>query len=308
MLFHFCLAFAADTVGRSDLPADPRRNVRDSAHVLDRGEVMFGTDGFAVGVLPAVQLSTQPLLDSIGWINGAGKVEAVRSKRLCLSLQGGGGSVHWGDFRGKTLHLGSTATLIVSKALSLHAGPRYRLLSTQGLPTDPPPVLAEWLPMESIRSLAVESQQTGLVPQIQTRSTDLQAAAEVRLNRRDSIRVAGSYTLAGVNGTDLLPASPQAPTAAQMASDWMQKLGQTGNRSLVLSYQISLGAADVRVGAGLSDIPGAWTTAANGANLRAFGPARREDRRLLAEARAQEASRTARRDPAGSASSAAALP
>ena len=51
-------------ISRGALPPDTRRNVRESAHVLSHGELLLGTDGVAVGVLPAVQVSTQALLDA----------------------------------------------------------------------------------------------------------------------------------------------------------------------------------------------------------------------------------------------------
>jgi hypothetical protein len=283
---------ARSEVGRAQLAPDPRRNVRESSHVLAQGEILLGSDGFAVGVLPALQLGTKPLLDAVGWVNGSAKVEAIRGDHLGLSVQGAGGGASWGEMSGRSVDLGSTLSLTPSPVLSLHAGPHFGVLSMEGVPTDPPTALAEWLPMAGLQAAAQASADTGLVPRVYARHTDVRAAVELRLNRRDSVVLSGAASVWGQNGTDLLTdASGQEALDPRMAKavDWARSLGQTGNRRVALSYRVAFGNADVRVGAGLSDVAGAWIPDAIGADLRAFGEARQEDRRLLAEARDGEA-------------------
>ncbi len=286
-------ASSASQVGRASLMPDPRRNVRESAHVLAHGELLLGTDGVAVGVLPAVQVSTQALLDAVGWFNGSVKVEAIRSRALSLSGQAGGGAADWGALSGRHVDLRSTLTLTPWRALSLHAGPRYAVLSMEGGPSDPPEVLAEWLPMGALWAAAEASAASGLVPRVYERHVEVQGALELRVNRRDSVVMSGAWTAWGQNGTNLLtdlPGLQPLDPVAQRAVDGVGSMGQTGNRRVALSYRVAFGSADVRVGGGLSDLPGGWVADANGVNLRAFGPARAEDRRLLAEAREAEAS------------------
>lgn len=298
-------------VSRGALPPDARRNVRESAHVLGHGELLLGTDGVAVGVLPSVQLSTQALLDVVGWFNGGVKVEAVRGRHLSLSVQGAGAAASWGEMQGRHLDVGSTASLTLSPGVSLHGGARYGVLSMEGVPTDLPPVLAEWVPMEALWGAASASQAAGLVPRVYERHTEVRGAAEVRINRRDSLVLCGAWTVWGQNGTDLLttvPGSEPLEPLAQQAVDWAEGLGRTGNRRVSLSYRIAFGNADVRLGAGLSDQPGVWAPDANGVNLRAFGEARREDRRLrTAGAESDDDEGVAQGDDAGG-SSEAALP
>ena len=127
-------------VSRGALPPDPRRNVRESAYVLGHGELLVGTDGVAVGVLPSVQLSTQALLDVVGWFNGGVKVEAVRGRHLSLSVQGAGAAATWGEMQGRHLDVGSTASTATRWPRAIRFWPSASmkvLLPTPGTPVMP---------------------------------------------------------------------------------------------------------------------------------------------------------------------------
>jgi hypothetical protein len=141
--------------------------------------------------------------------------------------------------------------------------------------------------MDALWGAAEASAASGLVPRIYERHVEALGAVEVRINRRDSVVLSGAWTPWGQNGTNLLTELPGEPLdpMAQRVVDGLESLGRTGNRRVALSYRVAFGAAEVRMGGGLSDLPGGWVADANGANLRAFGPARREDRRLRTEAR-----------------------
>lgn len=269
---------------RSRLSPLPRANTDFTSYTLEFGEVKLGLASMTVGALPHLQLGTVPALNALGIYNGHAKFNPIRVQGFDLALKG---AYHWlplGDFDGNYLELGLFASQILHPRLSVHGGVAYSSMSARGVPdfTRASPLIttitgdlsaynppAEWFGEDP--------------PRIRAEALAARAAVDVRINRRDSFVLQGQALLQAAVVTDLgdLPLEEVLPPIAGLdeALSYKEVFRITDAYMLSLSYQASWKQVDLRIGAGLSSVPGAWVVQANELSYRFGGKTRRTERR-----------------------------
>ena len=269
---------------RGRLEPNPYANTDFTAYSLEFGEVKVGLASITVGVLPRTQLGTVPGLLALGVYNGHAKVNLIRFGGLDLAAKG---AYHWlplGDFDGSYLELGLFASQVMHKRFSIHGGASYTSMTARGVPDltqasplitsvtgdlsayNPPP---EWFGDDP--------------PKIRAEALTMRAAMDFRINRRDSFVLQGQALLRAAVVTELgdLEVSEVLPPIAGLD----EALSYKGNFKVTeayvasLAYQASWKQVNLRIGVGVSSVPGAWLLQANELSYRFGGKTRRTETR-----------------------------
>ncbi|MFZ5479317.1 MAG: hypothetical protein ACOZNI_21305 [Myxococcota bacterium] len=257
------------------LPSNPRGQTDFTAYTLEWGEVRVGIGSVGVGVLPRVQVSTSPVLDVLGAANVSGKIDAVRAGPLDLAVSG-----TWCGYDGETLDArvlgaGASASLIVAKPWSIHSGVDWTDAEVAGTPQLD--TFASVLGAQTgtdLTAAQVTAAEEALELRAHVTAVRARVATDVRVNRRDSLVLQGqAVTWADVD----------TPDAVQgLVSDRTGPVAVEEAYAASLAWQISWHNVDLRVGAGVSSVPGAWLFNTFDLAWRFGGPTRAEERRMNA--------------------------
>ena len=245
-----------------------------NAQALAFGEVMIGTSGAHVGVLPGLQLGTRPWIDLLGLPNLSGRFQVVDTPRFDLaadgsfvvagvsgwSMTGAGGGVQ------SSVHLGRG---------SVHLGLHTFHLASVGLPDRTPTWIASIVGSDPLADLAAQAAAEGIVPEAQVGLVSLKAAGELRVTATGGLLLQGSANVAGHSrvsvATDYegfsldvgpgLPGVQMLDRASTPAGSWVASL----------SWQQQLGPVHLRAGAGASAVEYAWLGQAAAIHVRGGG-------------------------------------
>lgn len=244
---------------RKRLPQNPYAQTDFTAYTLEWGEARLGLGRIGLGLLPRTQVSTVPTLDALGIYNGEVKVNALRAGPLDVAAEFARYHLPLGEFTGSQTSWGGSVSLRLLEPWSFHVAGRYSVLSAQGLPdlgkVSPVLQLVETNLWDYDISEVAPDYQLDLRAQV----ISARVATDVRVNRRDSVILQGQATLWGGMLTDIDEEIP-----AVMGVDLVLEQDESGQVSVKdsyaasLSWQLSWRRADLRVGAGISSVPGAW--------------------------------------------------
>lgn len=280
------LADDGDTVSlrrptRGRLIPEPRSQTDYTAYTLEPGEFRVSPLVVGVGMGPRLQLTTLPALDAFEVPNGKVRWNLLRAGPIDLALGGG-----YGRGVGESLDVElalaeASASVMLHRAWSVHARGTWATASVEGTPQldmvgD---VVERWVGNELPEPVIDELEKQLDVAETGT-AVVVQAATDLRFNRRDSIVFQATSVLATDPGFAADPRGMLDTAGGPLPLD--------ANWAMSLAYQVSWRNLDVRVGAGWSTIPGAWATQAFDLSWRFGGESRREEREDMASWRREQ--------------------
>lgn len=240
-----------------DLPSDPHAQTDFTAYTLEPGEVRVGLRSVGFGILPGIQLTTQPVLDAVAMPNACLKVDPLQigpSKDGVVAFDlGGNASLAHIDagplFRAVFVTAGGNASLLLAPQWSVHAGAQWMYFAAVGNP-EIEELGANIKMLEGLDPAALQMLQDRLAYEVRVETVFVSGATDVRLNRRDSLILQGR--MAVWSWTELpdiaLPFGKEDRGFLPMGEAW----------SASLAWQFHWRNVDLRVGIGASSIPGAW--------------------------------------------------
>lgn len=255
------------------LPQNPRGQIDFTAYTLEWGEVRVGLAGVAVGVLPRTQIGTAPVLDALGAGNAQIKVNAVRAGPLDLAATGTWASLSRDALDASYYGAGAALSLQLLPPWSLHASGTWMRAEVEGRPSlDAFGFMLGQYTGSSVDDKALSAAEDQLTFRAQVDAVTAKVATDVRLNRRDSVIVQGQ---AVVHATIDTPDYAQAYVADSSGPVPVQDAYMAS-----LAYQASFRHLDLRLGAGVSSVPGAWLLNTVDVAWRFGGKTRIEERRM----------------------------
>ena len=272
---------------RSRLPQNPYASTDFTAYTLELGETKLGLGSITVGVLPRVQVGTAPALDALGIYNAQAKFNLLRVGPVDLALGGSHYQLPVGGFTGYQSNLSSTLSVQVTGPWSVHVTGSYATLGAQGTPDlnelSPLIMTAAGNPDLSGAQGYVDQATDHTPVNAKAQTASVRVASDIRLNRRDSIVLQGSAMVwgdvdTGVDPADLPPilGLDQALEAAHYEGSI--PVSQTYVASAAWQFQWK--RAELRVGAGVSSVPGAWLMQSTEFAWRFGGKTKRTERQL----------------------------
>ena len=267
---------------RGQLGQNPYGVTDFTAYTLEFGEWRLGLGSVSVGALPRTQIGFSPPLAALGIVNGTAKVNLLRLGPVDLAASGQLYRLGVGEFQGQQLGGGGVLSVQVLPPWSLHVSGLYNGFRASGLPdlSDPPRLLGLVAP-----DLAgYQPQVEGVVGQapldLAASSVSIRVATDVRFNRRDSLILQAQ----GMVWSEVDSATNPEDLPPLMNLD--KALGGSSEAPLRDSYvasaawQFSWKRADLRIGAGLSSVPGAWLLQSTELAWRLGGATRNSERRM----------------------------
>ena len=272
---------------RSRLPQTPYASTDFTAYTLELGETKLGLGAITIGVLPRVQVGTAPALDVLGVHNAQAKFNLLRVGPVDLALGGSHYQLPVGDFTGHQSNLSSTLSVQVAGPWSVHLTGSYATLGAQGSPDlaqlSPLLLTAAGNPDLSGAQAVVDTATDHVALNATAETASVRIATDVRLNRRDSIVLQGSAMVWGRVDTgldaDRLPpilGLDQALAAAEIEGS----LPASETYIASAAWQFQWKRAELRVGAGVSSVPGAWLLQSTEFAWRFGGNTKRTERQL----------------------------
>lgn len=268
-------------------PVHARGQTDFTAYTLEWGEVRLGLKNSGIGVLPRTQLTTQPVLDVLGAPNASVKVNAIRLGALDISATGDWGMSRDEELSASFVGAGATLSLQIAKPWSIHGGASWVEAKVEGTPElDTLALIIGQVSGSQLSADTVEQAESILVLDGHLRALTAHAATDIRLNRRDSIVLQGRAVL--YEDVDV------PHFFERLAPDHSGWLPLTSAYSVSLAWQLSWRNVDLRVGGGLSSVPGAWLLNTVDLAWRFGGPTRTDERREVMAWRKGKREREAR--------------
>lgn len=290
---------------RGRLPQNPYANTDFTAYTLEWGETKVGIASITTGVLPRVQLGTQPVLDVIGVWNINAKANLVREGRVDGALLGqfytapvtrvvnqvtdalGYDQIEPLNYtlvNARYLGVGAMASVQVLDPWSIHLGGYYARVHAEG------EFEFEDLPSFLIPGLEDELGQVGgeatIVPAITGELVTMRFATDYRFNRRDSIifqyqgaiyaraRAAADFSI-GIEGVP-----EELPDGVEVGLAYGGMVPLKYSYVTSIAYQASWKHVDLRVGIGTSYVKYAWVLQPIELSYRFGGETRAEEGRI----------------------------
>ncbi|HCH66867.1 MAG: hypothetical protein CL927_07890 [Deltaproteobacteria bacterium] len=281
---------------RSRLPNHPYTHTDFTAYSLEWGETRLGLAQIRVGILPRVQVGTIPAGLAFGVLNGNAKVNFLRVGPFDMAATAAHFRYGRDQFDASSTQLGGTASLQVVPKWSLHVTGRWQSTGASGIPNlnDNPWLLETFAP--DVQSQAEQAEATGLVSQeevinraqneygdrfLQAQAVTLKVATDLRLNRRDSIIIQAQANVHSALDTNMdLDAVAAEDRFAAMAIEGVEAEGIADTYITSVAWQFSWHRADLRLGVGMSSVPGAWVTQTADFAWRFGGKTRRTETRM----------------------------
>jgi hypothetical protein len=272
---------------RVRLPQNPYGSTDFTSYTLEAGEVKLGLTNITVGLADRFQVGTSPALDAIGVYNAAAKLNLFRAGPVDLAVGGSHYRLPVGDFTGQQSNASAMVSVRVAKPWSLHVTGTYSSLSAAGVPdlSSLPPLLmtAAGDPDLTGAQQAVNTATADKPIDAHAQTASVRVATDVRLNRRDSLVLQGTAMVwgdveTGVNPSDLPPILGLDAALAATQVDGAMPLSETYVASV--AWQLQWRSAELRVGAGVSSVPGAWLLQSTEFAWRFGGETKRGERHL----------------------------
>ena len=251
------------------LPQHPYASTDFTAYALEWGEARIGLGSVTVGLLPRVQVGTSPTLDALGVYNVNAKANLLRLGPVDLAVGGSHYTMPLQAFNGHWTAGTASLSVRVLKPWSVHVSGSYVDLAATGATTIGD--LPDWLVTratgdrlsqapEAVQQRAQEEiDQSEAALDLSARAATLKVATDIRFNRRDSLILQGQAMLWGELKTDVntdLPPILGLDEALDTANSSNTPIADTYVASA--AWQMQWKHLELRVGAGVSSIPGAW--------------------------------------------------
>ena len=279
---------------RSRLPQNPYGSTDFTAYSLEFGEWRMGLAGVTVGIAPRVQLGTVPVLDALGVYNATAKANFLRLGPLDLAAGGSYYTIPTNDFIGSWTAATGTMSLRIVQPWSLHVSGSYVDLKAKGSPLSgdlSSRILTEaagdqlsqldGAPVEAQEQAQAALDQAAAAVDIRGRAVTVKVATDIRLNRRDSIVLQGSAMMWGELESDVgtnLPPILGLDEALDQDREETLPIEETYIASA--AWQMQWKRLSLRVGAGVSSVPGAWLLQTTDLAWHFGGKTRASERRM----------------------------
>jgi hypothetical protein len=265
---------------RNRLPSNPRGQTDFTAYTLEWGETKLGLATITVGLLPRTHVGTVPALDVLGVPNAHVKVNPIRIGGYDLAVNGNHYQLNRGDFSAYQTGVGVTQSLKIAQPLSLHVGAHYAVLGSDGIPVPselPTPIQSDDI---SDTDLAAAQAALGMDDlSFRAEAVSVHVATDIRFNRRDSLILQGrAMTWANIETGFTPPPVLGIDKAMEIADSGKAPIAETYVASA--AWQFSWKQVDLRIGAGVSNVPGAWLLQSTDLSYRFGGKTRREETRM----------------------------
>ncbi|MEC8192656.1 MAG: hypothetical protein VX127_07990 [Myxococcota bacterium] len=264
---------------RSRLPSVAHGQTDFSAYTLEWGETKIGLASVTLGALPRTQIGTVPALNFMGVYNGHLKVNALRLGPYALGVGTNLHRLYSGEFVGAHTGVSVIQSVQVLKPWGLHVGMRFADLQSSGVPdiSSLPRVLTGNTDTEQIQASLEGTDDSW---RFHGQTFAMNVATDVRFNRRDSLLLQASATV----WARVVERGFEAPPilgldeAFNLNSGTTSPIAETYTASA--SWQFSWRRVDLRVGAGISNVPGAWLLQSTDLSYRFGGKTRTTERRM----------------------------
>ena len=263
---------------RTQLEQVPRAQTDFTAYTLEWGEIKVGLASITIGALPRTQIGTVPALDIVGVTNGHVKVNILRVGGFDLGVGGNLYRLQIGDFVGTRTGGSAYTSMQLLDPWSLHIGTTYANFHADGVPDASrlPSLLTGGADADTFLASQEGNEDAWL---FDGRNVRMHIATDYRFNRRDSLLFQIGATVWSKIETGF-----EAPPILGL-DEVFENATDTSNpiqKSLVtsLSWQWTWRKVDLRVGAGLSNVPGAWILQSTDLSYRFGGKTRSSERRM----------------------------
>lgn len=272
---------------RARLSQNPYGSTDFTAYTLELGETKLGLGAMTVGVLPRVQIGTVPTLDVLGVYNAQAKFNLLRVGPVDVAVGGSHYQLPVGEFTAHQSNVSSTLSVQVTEPWSLHLTGSFATLGAQGTPElgelSPLILTAAGNPDLSGAQGVVDTATNHTPLDAKARTATLRVASDVRFNRRDSIVLQASAMVwgdvnTGVDPADLPPILGLDAALAATQIEGALPISQTYVASAAWQFQWK--RAELRVGGGVSSVPGAWLMQSTEFAWRFGGETKRGERKL----------------------------
>jgi len=265
---------------RGNLPGNPRGQTDFTAYTLEWGETKLGVAAITVGVLPRTHIGTVPVLDVLGVPNAHVKINPLRIRNYDLAISGNHYRIQSGDLRAFQSGIGLTQSIQIIEPWSLHIGTHYAILGSDGIPA--PSALPGAVQTGEVSDQDVAIAQAALGADdlgFRAEALSIHVATDIRFNRRDSLIIQGrAMTWANIETGFTPPPVMGIDEAMEIANSGKAPLAETYVASL--AWQFSWKQVDLRIGGGISSVPGAWLLQSTDLSYRFGGKTRRTESRM----------------------------
>jgi len=281
---------------RSRLPNHPYTHTDFTAYSLEFGEFRVGIGQIRAGILPRTQVGTVPLALAKGAFNGTAKVDFLRLGPFDLAATGSFYQFAHDGFKAHHTQLGGTSSLQVTPKWSVHLGSRWQSTRGEGIPdlNENTWIIDRFMPEANTRADRLD--QAGVIDReetfdtindqfaqdyIEARSVHLKLATDIRFNRRDSFILQASANVWSRFDTTLdIDQLAAKHRIAEMVLESLRAEGIANTYVTSAAWHYSWHRADLRLGVGLSSVPGAWLTQTADFAWRFGGETRMTERRM----------------------------
>jgi hypothetical protein len=265
---------------RGELPSSPRGQTDFTAYTLEWGETKLGLASITVGLLPRTHIGTVPVLDALGVPNAHVKVNPLRIGRYDLAVSANHFQLNKDEFSASVSGAGLIQSVQLAQPWSVHLGAHYSVIESSGMPT--PSTLPSVLESDKFTQADVDAAKAKLGMDelsFKAEAVTLHIATDIRFNRRDSLILqAKAMTWANIETGFTPPPVLGVDEAMEIAESGRAPIAETYVASA--AWQFSWKQVDLRVGAGVSNVPGAWLLQSTDLSYRFGGKTRRSESRM----------------------------
>lgn len=266
------------------LPQDPYLHVDFTAYTLEWGEFQTGLNNLQVGVLPRTQVGVRPLMLGLGLPNASLKTNLARIKKFDFALTGSFIRLPTDSFNAQYSGAGAMISIRTTEPFTLHLGAQFASATAEGIPDlksiNPLLIAITGTDVSAVRDTIAENSSLSLNSQ----NLNLKVAADYRFNRRDSL-IFQFQGLIWSNSQAKVELDPEKIPPI-LGLEEMFNRNYEGFISPMeayitsLAWQWSFKRSYLRVGAGVSSIPGAWVTQSLDYAWQFGGATRRSEQRI----------------------------
>jgi hypothetical protein len=281
---------------RRRLPNNPYTHTDFTAYSLEFGEMRVGVGQIKAGIAPRTQIGTIPAALAVGALNGTAKIDFLRLGPVDVAATGAYYQYTRDQFTANHSQVGGTTSLRIRPVWSMHVSSRYQTTRAQGVPDlNQSPWLVDRFAADleeqanTIEAAGGPTQEEALGrvqanysdDYLEARSVNLKVATDIRMNRRDSFIIQASANLwSSFESTMDIESLAAEDRFASMALDSLQAEGVMNTYVTSAAWHFSWHRADLRLGVGLSSVPGAWLTQTADFAWRLGGTTRRSESRM----------------------------